>query len=70
MTDELRRKTDDELVDYLPSSNGATVEMMRRLKVALNEGSALARHVIRLTWVLVFLTLALLALTAVMFAVG
>jgi len=67
MTNELREKTDEELVDYLGTTpSGATAEMMLRLKKALDEGSSLARRVIRLTWVLVFLTAALLALTVVM----
>ena len=67
MTKELREKTDDELVDYLGTTPaGATAEMMLRLKKALDEGSTLARYIIRLTWVLVLLTMALLGLTVVM----
>lgn len=66
MTDELREKTDDGLVDYLGDTpTGATVEMMRRLKDALTEQQEYTEKITKLTRVLVWFTAALILLAIV-----
>jgi len=68
MSNNWREKTDDELAQDAyrgDTSQGAVVEMMRRLKDALEEQSRSTRRITALTWALVILTAALILLALV-----
>lgn len=68
MSNNWREKTDDELAQDAyrgDTSQGAVVEMMRRLKNALEEQQRTAEKITKLTKVLVWFTAALILLALV-----
>ena len=68
MSNNWREKTDDELAQDAyrgDTSQGAVVEMMRRLKDALEEQQKAAEKITKLTKVLVWFTAALILLALV-----